>query len=165
MRRTYDTNEYAENVEMTRSYFPNANFGADIIPGFPSETDEEFVDTMNFIEKTGLNYLHVFPYSKRPNTAARMPGHLAAEVVKERAFKLREQSKVLKEAYIKKQFGKEFDVLWENSVDSAGRRIGRTTNYLEVVGPQSLNLKENTISKMKIKGFVEKDRVLGMPVK
>ena len=166
MRRTYDTKEYADNIEMTRSYFPNANFGADVIPGFPSETDEEFVDTMNFIEKTGLNYLHVFPYSKRPNTsAARMPGHLAAEIVKERAFKLREQSKVLKEAYIKKQFNKEFNVLWENSLDSAGRRIGRTTNYLEVVGPQSLDLKENTFSKMKIKGFVEKDRVLGMPSK
>ena len=74
---------------MTRSYFPNANFGADIIPGFPSETDEEFVDTMNFIEKTGLNYLHV-SLIQRPNTAAaRMPGHLATEVVKERAFKLK----------------------------------------------------------------------------
>ena len=61
MRRTYDTKEYAENIEMARSYFPDANFGADVIPGFPGETDEEFIETMNFIEKTGLNYLHVFP--------------------------------------------------------------------------------------------------------
>ena len=101
---------------MARSYFPNANFGADVIPGFPGETEEEFVDTMQFIEKTGLNYLHVFPYSKRPNTAAaRMPGHLPLELVKDRAHRLREQSKVIKEAYIKKQFGKNFEVLWENA--------------------------------------------------
>ena len=88
---------------------------------------------MQFIEKTGLNYLHVFPYSKRPNTAAaRMPGHLPLEIVKDRALRLREQSKVIKEAYIKKQFGKNFEVLWENATDSAGRRIGRTKNYSEV---------------------------------
>ena len=166
MRRTYDTNEYAENIEMARSYFPDANFGADVIPGFPGETDEEFMETMNFIEKTGLNYLHVFPYSKRPNTAAaRMPGHLPQALVKERAFKLREQSKVIKEAYIKKQFGKDFDVLWENSTDSAGRRIGRTPNYLEVVAPASMNAQANTISRMTIKGFIEKDRVVGIPTK
>ena len=67
-----------------------------------------------------------------------MPGHLPQALVKERAFKLREQSKVIKEAYIKKQFGKDFDVLWENSTDSAGRRIGRTPNYLEVVAPASM---------------------------
>ena len=166
MRRTYDTKEYADNIEMARSYFPNANFGADVIPGFPGETEEEFVDTMQFIEKTGLNYLHVFPYSKRPNTAAaRMPGHLPLELVKDRALRLREQSKVIKEAYIKKQFGKNFEVLWENATDSAGRRIGRTKNYLEVVSPASMNAQANTISRMTIKGFIEKDRVVGIPTK
>ena len=94
-----------------------------------------------------------------------MPGHLPLELVKDRALRLREQSKVIKEAYIKKQFGKNFEVLWENATDSAGRRIGRTKNYLEVVSPASMNAQANTISRMTIKGFIEKDRVVGIPTK
>ena len=53
----------------------------------------------------------------------------------------------------------------KNSTDSAGRRIGRTPNYLEVVAPASMNAKANTISRMTIKGFIEKDRVVGIPTK
>jgi threonylcarbamoyladenosine tRNA methylthiotransferase MtaB len=162
MRRTYDSRQYADNVAMARSYFPNANFGADVIPGFPSESDEEFASTLQFIESTGLNYLHVFPYSKRPNTAAeKMPGHLAPEVVKERARLLRELSDRLKHDYTRRFIGQEADVLWENDVDSQGRRMGKSKNYLEVCAPSHAQAEAGVIQKVHLKGFVEHQRLLG----
>lgn len=162
MRRTYDSRQYAENVAMARSYFPKANFGADVIPGFPSETDAEFQDTLRFIETTGLNYLHVFPYSKRPNTAAeKMPGHLAPEVVKERSRLLREVSDRLKHEYVRRYIGEQTSVLWENDVDSQGRRIGKSTNYLEVCAPAGAQVPAGTVQNVLLKGFVEDNRLLG----
>lgn len=162
MRRTYLTEEYANNVAMARSYFPKANFGADIIPGFPSETDEEHEETMAFIKKVGLNYLHVFPYSKRPNTAAsKMPGHLAPEVVKARAAELRELGKGLKDEYLKRFIGEEALILWEDDKDGQGRFKGYSSNYLEVSAPSHTVVKPGTMNRVLIKGFIEDQRLLG----
>ncbi|MCX6128696.1 MAG: radical SAM protein [Proteobacteria bacterium] len=138
MRRTYNSQQYKDNVAMARSYFPKANFGADIIPGFPSETDEEAQHSLEFIEAAGLNYLHVFPYSKRPNTAAaKMPAHVSAEIVKERAKGLRELSSRLKLEYTRRFIGEQTTVLWENTLDSQARRIGHSPNFLEICAPSS----------------------------
>lgn len=134
MRRTYDTEGYENAVRTAREYFPDACFGADVIPGFPGETDDEFASTMAFIDRVGLNYLHVFPYSLRPNTAAaKMPGHLPHEVVKERAARLRALSEKLAASYAARFLGKQVDVLWEKDVDAEGRRCGLTRNYMQVV--------------------------------
>jgi threonylcarbamoyladenosine tRNA methylthiotransferase MtaB len=162
MRRSYDTKTYADNVALARKYFPNANFGADIIPGFPSETDEEFDETLAFIKTVGLNYLHVFPYSQRPNTAAaKMPGHLPGEVVKARSAKLRELSTELKENYLRRFVGTETLVLWEKDTDSQGRVKGHSTNYLEVCAPQHVAVQPGTVNRVLLKGFVEDLRLLG----
>ncbi len=162
MRRTYDSKQYADNVAMARSYFPSANFGADVIPGFPSETDEEFEHTLRFIEECGLNYLHVFPYSMRPNTAAaRMPGHLDAEIVKQRAKRLRELSDRLKMDYARRFIGSEANVLWENELDPQERRVGYSSNYLSVCSLRQEELAPGSVSHVRIKGFVEDGRLLG----
>lgn len=163
MRRKYDTAEYAEKVAMARAYFPNANMGADVIPGFPSETEEEHLATQAFIQKTGLNYLHVFPYSRRPNTAAdRMPGHLAPEVIKERVKELTELSKTLKHNYYARFLGTTTSVLWEQGRDAQGRHLGKTTNYLEVAAHSSHEPQASTFSTVKLKGFTEGGRILGV---
>lgn len=162
MRRSYDSKTYADNVALARTYFPNANFGADIIPGFPGETDEEFEETLAFIKSCGLNYLHVFPYSQRPNTAAaKMPGHLPGDVVKFRAAKLRELSVELKENYLRRFVGTETLVLWEKATDSQGRIKGHSSNYLEVCAPQHIAVLPGTINRVLLKGFVEDHRLLG----
>lgn len=164
MRRSYTSQQYADTVAMARSYFPKANFGADIIPGFPSESEEEFAHTLEFVESVGLNYLHVFPYSKRPNTtAARMPGHLDQGLVKDRAKQLRQLSDQLKETYNRRFFNETVSVLWEKDVDQQGRRIGHSLNYLDVVAPSSSSVEAGDITLVKIKGFVEQGRVLGLP--
>lgn len=166
MRRTYTTSQYAETVAMARSYFPNANFGADVIPGFPGESDEEFASTMDFIQSIGLNYLHVFPYSKRPNTsAAKMPGHLDLHVVKERAKALRALSDRLKEDYCRSFIGKTVSVLWEKDKDKTGRSIGHSLNYLDIVAPSTVEAAPGSINMVKVKGFVEGGRMLGLPLK
>lgn len=165
MRRQYTTTEYADTVALARKYFPQANFGADVIPGFPGESDDEAADTIRFIQETGLNYLHVFPYSKRPNTAAiRYPDHVDAGVLKVRAQRLRELSETLKAAYTQRFIGQSTPVLWENRMDDQGRRLGLTSNYLEVALMSGREATPGTISAVQLKGFVEGGRLLGKPL-
>ncbi len=162
MRRSYDSAQYRDNVAMARSYFPRANFGADIIPGFPGETDEEFHATLDFIEATGLNYLHVFPYSRRPNTAAaRMPNHLADPIIRERSAQLRQLSSRLKLAYLQSFVGTEVNVLWEGDVDADGRRLGHSPNYLHVCSLSGAEVAAGTINRVLLKGFVADQKLLG----
>ncbi|RZA19967.1 MAG: tRNA (N(6)-L-threonylcarbamoyladenosine(37)-C(2))-methylthiotransferase MtaB [Proteobacteria bacterium] len=162
MRRSYLTKEYADNVAMARRYFPSANFGADIIPGFPGETEAEFEETVAFIKACGLNYLHVFPYSKRPNTAAaKYPDHVPADVVKARAATLRALGTELKDDYLRRFVGKEALVLWEADKDAQGRTKGHSTNYLEVSAPSHVTALPGTIDRVLIKGFIEDQRMLG----
>lgn len=165
MRRKYTTQQYADTVAMARRYFPKANFGADVIPGFPGETEAEHLETMRFIESTGLNYLHVFPYSKRPNTAAiRYPDHVAPEVVKIRAQQLRELSERLKQTYQRSFIGATLPVLWESRQDGQGRRLGLTPNYLDIALSSGHERTPSTISSILIKGMVEDGQLLGKPV-
>ena len=77
MNREYNKERYYQSIEMARKIFKNPFLGADVIPGFPGETDADFEETFEFIKKCDLTALHVFPYSKRPNTLAiRMPNHV-----------------------------------------------------------------------------------------
>ena len=165
MRRTYKASEYAERVARIRHFFPLASIGADVIPGFPGETDEEFDATVAFIESIGLSYLHVFPYSSRPNTtAARMPGHLPADVIKARAARLRKSSTTLLDQYSRKFLGAHVRVLWESDVDGQGRRMGTARNYLKVTASRhaaAVTGKEVTVL---LKGFVDDGRMLGQPI-
>ncbi len=164
MRRTYDTAGYRDSVEMFRKAFPHACIGADVIPGFPQETEEEHEATIAFIRELKLSYLHVFPYSMRPNTsAAKMPGHLSSEVVKRRAKELRDLSEELSRAYYAQFVGQSVDVLWESDLDPQGRRLGHTPNYLNVVCSDQ-TAKPQTISKVVLKGFVAENRLLGRHV-
>ena len=169
MRRSYDTTGYEAAINLAREYFPDASFGADVIPGFPSETADEADATSAFIERVGLNYLHVFPYSLRPNTsAARMPGHLGHEIVKERAARLRALSEKLAPQYAAKFIGKTVDVLWEKDVDAQGRRSGLTRNYLNVLSASRQNPAESpapgTMAFCRVKGFTETGKMLVVPV-
>lgn len=166
MRRKYDTARYRESCDMARAYFPKVCLGADVIPGFPGETDEQFEATCRFIEDLGLHYLHVFPYSRRPNTSAdKMPGHLDVEVIKRRSQRLREMSKVLRRAYMSQFIGETVEVLWEKDMDDLGRPMGTTRNYLNVAASRATeNTRQGLTSLWTIKGFIGDDRMLGAPV-
>jgi threonylcarbamoyladenosine tRNA methylthiotransferase MtaB len=163
MKRAYTTDQYAQSLELIRKYFPDANITADIIPGFPGETDEEFQSTLDFIQNVGLNGLHVFPYSKRPNTAAaRMPHHIKAEVVKKRAAILRKLSSELEEKYARQYIGTRQQVLWETGRDEKDRLKGKTKNYLNVVSSLSAAVQPGLTSEVTLKGFIRDNEFLGI---
>jgi threonylcarbamoyladenosine tRNA methylthiotransferase MtaB len=161
MRRQYTSSEYFDKVSMIRSLFPNSSIGADVIPGFPDESDDQHASSLEFIEKCQLNYLHVFPYSKRPNTAAaKMPNHIDAPVVKARAEALRSMSTKFKEAFYRRFIGTSADVVWEQTQDRDGRILGTSRNYLTVVAsPAHANPGRET--KVHLKGLTPQGHMLG----
>lgn len=105
---------------------PDLVFGADLIAGFPTETETMFECTLRLVEECDLTYLHVFPYSPRPGTpAARMP-QVARQVVKERAGRLRALADRRRNAYLDSLAGSTAEVLLES------QRMGRTPQFSEV---------------------------------
>lgn len=163
MRRQYTTAEYLVVLDKLRGAFPNAQLSADVICGFPGETDELFQASLEFIGKSGLNQLHVFPYSKRPNTAAlRLPGHLSEDVVKARGKELRALSERIFFDFSHRQIGSMQDILWEGTFDTDGRRQGKTSNYVECVGSETIAPKAGVISQQKIAGFVGPRKMLAI---
>ncbi|MCP5322554.1 MAG: tRNA (N(6)-L-threonylcarbamoyladenosine(37)-C(2))-methylthiotransferase MtaB [Candidatus Paracaedibacteraceae bacterium] len=122
---------------------PDVVFGADLIAGFPTETEDMFQNTLRIVEECDLTYLHVFPYSQRPGTpAARMP-QVVSEDIKDRAKRLRELGTQKERAFISQQVGKTASVLVES--DS----LGRTEHFapVDLSGlPESSRIEGNIIS-------------------
>ncbi len=131
MRRKYNTKMFLEKLEILRKYIPDAQITTDIIVGFPGETEQEFSQTMAFVEKAGLLFAHIFPYSDRKNTdASKMAGKLADGVKKSRALTLDKKMRQVRTSVIEKYIGTTRPVLWEQQTD--GYFHGYTDNYIEV---------------------------------
>jgi threonylcarbamoyladenosine tRNA methylthiotransferase MtaB len=163
MRRSYDTQTYREAAVMTRAYFPEANIGADVIPGFPGESAADFDETCEFVTSLDLSYLHVFPYSKRPNTAAeRMPHHIDPQTIKARAKILRDLSLKLSQQYARKFIGHSAHVVWEDEFDQQQRRRGYTENYLSVAASKQLIVDTSIIQKVRIAGYSDHQNLLAL---
>lgn len=119
MRRRYDTHLYRENAERLRAAFPDCSLTTDLIVGFPGETEEEFAQTLSFLEQCGFAAVHVFPYSIREGTvAARMDGHLAPSIKEERAVRAKEVARRCGERYRQTFVGRELTVLLEHPAGS-----------------------------------------------
>lgn len=113
MKRRHSRQQAADAVARARMLRPNAVFGADIIAGFPTETDEMFDNTLRAVDELGLTHLHVFPYSERPGTpAAKMPT-VPKAVRKQRAGRLRAAGTAALERFMTAQVGREISVLVE----------------------------------------------------
>lgn len=113
MKRRHSREHTIEFCDMLRAKRPDMVFGADIIAGFPTETDEMFENSMKIVDECGLTYLHVFPYSKRPGTpAAKMPA-VEQSLVKRRAALLRAKGEARQSAFMASQMGATRDVLIE----------------------------------------------------
>ena len=108
MNRKYTTEEFEQSVNLIRKYFPLAGITTDVIVGFPTETEENFEDTMKFIQKIKFSQLHIFPYSKREGTAAaKLYKDLPGPVKSERVKRLEKLGQKLKNDFIKQnKFGR-----------------------------------------------------------
>ena len=126
MKRRHTRNSAIDLVNRARAARPDVVFGADLIAGFPTETDEMFENTLKAISEMGLTYLHVFPYSKRPDTpAGKMPSVHDATITK-RARYLREAGNLALYNYLKSREGRAVEVLVEKN------RTGHTQHFTPV---------------------------------
>lgn len=129
MNRKYDTKTFIQKIEEIRKIRPGISITTDVIVGFPGESEEEFQETIETIQKVGFTKLHVFPYSKRKGTkAATMENQVEDAVKKRRVRTLLALSKKLEKTYMEKYIGKEIIFLPE--VYENGFLIGHTDNYL-----------------------------------
>ncbi|WP_304175285.1 tRNA (N(6)-L-threonylcarbamoyladenosine(37)-C(2))-methylthiotransferase MtaB [Phenylobacterium aquaticum] len=113
MKRRHSRADALKLIAEVRAVRPDTAFGADLIAGFPTETDEMFANTVRLVEETGLAFLHVFPFSPRPGTpAARMP-QLTRPVIKARAAQLRTAGEVALARHLARQIGREVQGLVE----------------------------------------------------
>ena len=131
MNRKYDSARYYESVTLLRRHFDRPAVTTDLIVGFPGETEEEFVQTLDFIRKCAFAAMHVFPYSKRPGTpAAKMPGQIPNAVKEERAHRAAEVAAQMEQDYLAQFMGQPLPVLFEEEKD--GLWHGHTPNYIPV---------------------------------
>lgn len=126
MKRRHNRGQVIEFCNKVRDLRPEVTFGADIIAGFPTESDEMFENSVSLIKEAGIVFTHIFPYSKREGTpAAKMP-QLNGLTVKKRAKMLREAGAAELDFYLQKQIGKRFEVIVEND------GTAKTENFLDV---------------------------------
>lgn len=131
MRRKYNVNDFINKVKRIREARPDIAITTDVIVGFPGESEEEFLETVNFIKEVKFAELHVFPFSAREGTPAyEMKDQVAPEIKAKRVQTLLELSEKLKEEYHQKFIGKELEVIIEEKNKQSGKMMGHSSNYL-----------------------------------
>ncbi len=127
MKRRHLRDDAIRFTEEARKLRPDVTFGADIIAGFPTESDAHFENSLKLVADCGLTWLHVFPYSKREGTpAARIPQQVNGNVIKSRAARLRAAGEAQIAKHLSAQIGRTHRILMEN------RHMGRTEQFTEV---------------------------------
>jgi len=133
MGRPYDTAYYAELVAGIREASPLAGIGADVMVGFPGETDAHFEEMRAFLEALPLSYLHVFAYSPRPGTrAAEMPDQVRPDLKRERSRELMKLSATKRLQFAQANLGETVEVVVEEPLGDDGYLVGMSDNYLRV---------------------------------
>jgi len=131
MGRKYRTGDVLAAISRLRNGFPGCGITADLIAGFPGETDADFEATLAFMKLAAFSRMHVFPYSQRPGTpAAAMTGQINKAVRRERAAAATEIAKQMADEFILSQVGTTRSVLFEKKI--SGHWTGHTDNYIEV---------------------------------
>ena len=160
MKRKYDTARYLESVTLLKQYFPGCAVTTDMIVAFPGETEEEFEQSLAFMQVCGFADMHIFPYSRRPGTPAdKMPGQLSNAVKEERSHRASALAGKLSEAYRQEMLGTLQQVLFEEA--EGEYYTGHAPNYVKVY-MQGQNL-HNKIAAVEVTK-VFRDGVLAVPV-
>ena len=148
MRRRYKRDLYEERTEKINSIIPDVCIGVDVIVGFPGETDDDFLDTYNFLNELNISYLHVFTYSERENTDAAKMGEVVSKEKRAERSKMLHILSDKKRRYFHEQFiNQNRPVLFENMKN--GKLLGHTDNYIQVHVAGELDL-VNTIQPVQL---------------
>lgn len=157
MRRKYDSEFYSRTIAKIKSFFPNAGIGADVICGYPGETEKQFLKTVNFLEENPITHFHVFPFSKRKGTTAALNKEQLQSVVKNKRVKiLRELGNKKLQEFSKTKIGETVKVLFEDLQD--GFWTGYSEDYLRVFVNSNSNLK-NQIKSVNLISFTNEKLV------
>lgn len=132
MHRHYDKEAFLKRVKKVKEEVSDVSFATDIIVGFPSESDEEFIETLNFIKEVNFFKVHVFPYSERNGTYAQkfLKDDVSKEKKKERVHALLDVERSLRENILSKMLGKEVEILIESKDNKNDIYYGMSDNYI-----------------------------------
>ncbi len=133
MRRKYDTARYLQSVELLKRSFRHPAITTDLITGFPGETEEEFQETLDFIQKCGFARMHIFPYSERPGTPAAEMEQVPKALRGARARRAAEAAAAMRCAFLEECVGRTEEVLFEQPAGEEGLFLGHAPNYAEVL--------------------------------
>lgn len=132
MNRQYTSAEYLKKVDLIRKFYPDAGITTDIIVGFPGETDDEFQETLNLVEKVKFSRVHIFKYSKRKGTpAAKMKAQIHGDIKNRRSKVLFDLTDKLKDDFESSFIGRDLPVLFEKK--NGLKNLGHSTNYMEIL--------------------------------
>lgn len=149
MNRRYSAEEYMEKCDLLRKYFHNPALTTDVIVGFPGETQEEFAESMDFVDRVNFYETHIFKYSRRQGTkAAEMKDQVPEPVKTERSNQLIALGKVNKKAFEDRLIGQTVEVLMEEEIQRDGEtwQIGHTREYVKVGRKTEENLANQLIN-------------------
>ena len=146
MRRGYTRAQYAETIRRVTDADPLCGLGADVMVGFPGETDEDFADTVSLVESLPFTYLHVFAFSPRSGTpAAEMDGRVPAAESKRRSRHLRDLGSRLSFEFRRGLVGKSLEILVEERHDADGPLTGLAANYVRLSTTGDASLKNRFV--------------------
>lgn len=156
MKRNYDARFFINLIEKIYSRISDIAIGVDVMVGFPSESDEQFKNTLNLLEHMPVAYLHVFPYSERPQTAAQnFRPRIPEKIKKERALILRKLSAQKQEKFALRFSGKPLQVLVESTKDKkTGLWKGFSQNYLPFLLDESFSSSVNKIVTVRAEKYI-----------
>ena len=150
MNRKYDPQRFLDSVAALHSAYRRPAITTDLIVGFPGETEEEFAETLAFIQNCAFSAMHIFPYSRRPGTpAAKMPGQIPNAVKEERAHQAAQIARTMEEAYLDSWLWETVPVLFEEERD--GLWTGHTAQYCQVAVSSAVPL-HNQLRQVRITG-------------
>ena len=166
MHRPYGPERFADVVQMVRNRIPDAAIGSDVLVGFPGETAEAFANTRSLIERLPLTYLHVFPFSPRPGTAAfHLPNRVEADIIKSRCNVLRTIGRRKKTAFAASLIGTQTTVLIESKADpQTGWSRGLSPHYQQVAIEDRSDLPEHRLVDVRLVA-ADGERLVGRPIR
>lgn len=165
MNRRYTSDEFYEGVKLIREYYENVAITTDVIVGFPGETEEDFMESREFLKKVAFSQMHIFKYSKREGTkAAAIENQIPENIKSLRSEELISLNGKMHEEYLMKFAGKEKEVLFEEEIEINGEKyfVGHTEEYIKaVVKADEFEVSpENQIIKVKVEKMLNNEIML-----
>jgi threonylcarbamoyladenosine tRNA methylthiotransferase MtaB len=161
MARRCKTAEFARIVDKARDAVPLFNITTDLITGFPGETEDEWRQTLQFVEQIGFGHMHIFPFSARAGTkAARLPDQLEKSVKKARSAEMHVIAREMKRKELERHIGQKEDVLWEQSMSDSQSMWQGYTRYYHKVSSYQPAVTSASVSSVTLDGVSEDGQFL-----